>query len=54
MKQLRKRPTRNVMQIVARGCYCGALCSCHNTSNTVKKAYGAVKAASWSSADVDL
>lgn len=55
MKQLGKRPTSNVIQIVARGCYCGAICSCHNTNSTVvKKAYGAVKAASWSSADVDL
>lgn len=54
MKQLGKRPTSNVLQIVARGCYCGAVCSCHQTSNKVKNAYGAIKAASWSSADVDL
>ncbi len=53
MKPLGKRPANMTMLAVTRGCYCGALCSCYKTP-TIKSAYGAVKAASWSSADVDL
>lgn len=53
MKALGKKHNKANARVVARGCYCGALCTCYNASS-IKSAYGAIKAASWSSADVDL
>lgn len=36
---------------VARGCYCGALCSCYGASST-SASYTAVEAAGWMTSEV--
>lgn len=53
MKKLAKRRVSNSIRIVARGCYCGAICTCFN-ENSAKAAYTATKAAAWSSADIGI
>ena len=50
MKNLGKRKVKNSIRTVARGCYCGAICTCYNASSA-KAAYTAV---GWSSADVGI
>lgn len=44
---------KNSIRTVARGCYCGAICTCYNASSA-KAAYTASKAVGWSSADVGI
>ena len=44
MKNLGKRKVKNSIRTVARGCYCGAICTCYTAS----------KAVGWSSADVGI
>ena len=53
MKNLGKRKVKNSIRTVARGCYCGAICTCYNASSA-KAAYTASKAVGWSSADVGI
>lgn len=53
MKNLGKRKVKNSIRTVARGCYCGAICTCYNASSA-KAAYIASKAVGWSSADVGI
>ena len=36
---------------VARGCYCGALCTCHNAP-VISGAYTATKAAGWMTSEL--
>ena len=51
--EIEKRRVSNSIRIVARGCYCGAICTCFN-ENSAKAAYTATKAAAWSSADIGI
>lgn len=53
MKILGKKHVEKNARVVARGCYCGALCTCYRASS-IKSVYTAAQAVTWSSADVDL
>ena len=53
MGSINRRHSKRRRIIVARGCYCGALCTCYN-AQFASAVYNAVTAASWSSADVGI